>query len=155
MQYLPWCHLKLTFGAGDVVWVWDMFKQIFIWVDLEQNTICPRLAAVEKNSKRELVFLKMCSFNHTILWGGLKVRNFRLSLNKRVLIHLEDEIFFSPSLREELGVKVTTLCEMPGELWGFLSLSPPTRRYTFLGTDGVRWHFCDRISFSYSYRASP
>lgn len=52
-------------------------------LDLEQNTICPRLAAVRRSSHYELVSLKMSSLKLGILWGALKVRNLRLSPKER------------------------------------------------------------------------
>lgn len=52
-------------------------------LDLEQNAICPRLAAEQRNSHHELVSLKMSSFKLVILWGALKIRNLRLSPKER------------------------------------------------------------------------
>lgn len=57
-----------------------------------------RLAAVGKNSNHEFVALKMSSFKLVFLWGGLKVRNLRLSLNKGIPVPVEDAFFFSLSL---------------------------------------------------------
>jgi len=54
-----------------------------------------RLAAVGKNSNHEFVALKMSSFKLVFLWGGLKVRNLRLSLNKGIPVPVEDAFFFS------------------------------------------------------------
>lgn len=94
--------------------------------DLEQNTACHRFAAMEKNSNHELVSLKMSFFKIVILWGGLKVRNFRLSLNKGVLVHLEDAFFFPPPYRGT-GFQANLSIEIPGEPYHSHSLFSLTR----------------------------
>lgn len=93
--------------------------------DVQQNTIRHRLVAVQKNSTHEFVSLKMSSFKLVILWGGLKVRNLRLSLNKGVLVHLEDAFFFL-FLLEALDLKLTYTLRCQESLTVVI-LSSPTR----------------------------
>ena len=77
-----------------------------------------RLAAVGKNSNHEFVALKMSSFKLVFLWGGLKVRNLTLSLNKRIPVPVEDAFFFSLSLSlpyRGTGFQANLSTEIPGE----------------------------------------
>ena len=75
-----------------------------------------RLAAAGKNSNHEFVALKMSSFKLVFLWGGLKVRNLRLSLNKGIPVPVEDA-FFSLSLSlpyRGTGFLANLSTEIPG-----------------------------------------
>ena len=75
-----------------------------------------RLAAAGKNSNHEFVALKMSSFKLVFLWGGLKVRNLRLSLNKGIPVPVEDA-FFSLSLSLPYrgpGFQANLSTEIPG-----------------------------------------
>lgn len=83
-------------------------------VDLEQNAICHRPTAVEKNSNHEFVSFKMSSLKLVILWGGQKVRNLRRSLNKGVLVHLKDGSFF-PLSYKGTGFQANLPITIPGE----------------------------------------
>lgn len=50
----------------------------------------------------------MSFFNVSLLCGDLKVRNLRLSLNKGVLVHLEDAFFlFHPEALATLPVEIS------------------------------------------------
>lgn len=121
--------------------------------DLEQDAICHRPTAVEKNSNHELVSLKMSSFKLVILWGGQKVRNLRLSLNKGVLVHLEDGSFFL-FLTKALDFKLTYPLQYQER--PHISHSPSSLSRTRIrrggGTisDGLqrRMHLYNRPSFS-------
>ena len=74
-----WSSCFVRLGHLGLRWAQANFHLSRRSFDLEQNTICHRLAAAEKNSNRELVSLKMSSFKLAILRRGLKVRNLRLS----------------------------------------------------------------------------
>lgn len=75
-----------------------------------------RLAAAGKNSNHEFVALKMSSFKLVFLWGGLKVRNLRLSLNKGIPVPVEDAFFpLSLSLPYRgTGFQANLSTEIPG-----------------------------------------
>ena len=71
-----------------------------------------------KNSNHEFVALKMSSFKLVLLWGGLKVRNLRLSLNKGIPIPVKDAFFFFFPLSlpyRGTGFQANLPTEIPGE----------------------------------------
>lgn len=124
--------------------------------DLEQNAICHRPTAVEKNSNHELVSLKMSSLKLVILWGGQKVRNLRLSLNKGVLVHLEDGSFFL-FLTKAPDFKLTyplQYQERPYISHSPSSLTRPCIRSGETISDGLqrRMHLYNRPSFSSAFK---
>lgn len=83
---------------------------------------------MQKNSNHELVSLKMFSFKLVIIWGGLKVRNLRLFLNKGVLVHLEDAFFFPlPCIDTGSNLQDNLPTEIPGEPHRSHSLSCLTK----------------------------
>ena len=87
-----------------------------------------RLAAMGKNPNHEFVALKMSSSKLAFLWGSLKVRNLRLSLNKGLPVPIEDAFFFSFSLLYRgTGFQANLSTEIPGEPGLSHSLSSLTR----------------------------
>lgn len=158
-QYLPPCHLKLmlcTLGSFESEMDPSKFASEWtsLWLGAERylsQTYC-----CGEKLQPWISFFKNVFFQACDPLGGQKVRNLRLSLNKGVLVHLEDGSFFL-FLTKAPDFKLTYPLQYQERPHISHSPSSLTRTHIRRGetvSDGLqrRMHLYNRPSFSSAFK---